>query len=59
MMFIGIFYVLGAVLVPAYLHTKTTTIPALAVDMGATLASFMVLSIFIAAGFVLHSAEEQ
>jgi predicted transporter len=54
MMFVGIFYVLGALLVPAYMQTKTMTIPPLMVNMGETLTSFAVLSIFITAGFVLH-----
>lgn len=54
MMFVGIFYVLGALLVPAYMQTKTMTIPPLTVNIGGTLTSFAVLSIFITAGFVLH-----
>jgi len=58
MMFVGIFYVLGAVLVPAYMQTKTMTISTLAMDMGATLTSFVALSIFIMAGFILHHREE-
>jgi predicted transporter len=53
-MFLGVFYVLGAVLIPAHMQAKTMTILPIAVNTGNTLASFAVLSIFIAAGFILH-----
>jgi len=58
MMFLGVFYVLGAVLVPAHMQTKTMTISTLAMNMGVTLTSFVVLSMFIMAGFILHHREE-
>lgn len=58
MMFMGIFYVLGAVLVPAYMQTKTMTIPSLTGNTGGTLASLAILSMFITAGFVLHRGWE-
>jgi predicted transporter len=59
MMFIGIFYVLGAVLIPAYIQTKTITSPSFSVDIGATLISFIIFFIFIAAGFIIHRGVEQ
>jgi len=58
-MFIGIFYVLGAVLIPAYIQTKTITSPSFSVDIGATLISFIIFFIFIAAGFIIHRGVEQ
>lgn len=54
LMFMGIFYFLSAVLVPAYMQTKTMTIPSLTGNTGGTLASLAILSMFITAGFVLH-----
>jgi len=54
MMFLGVFYVLGAVLIPAYMQTKMMTIAPMAVNTDAALASLAVLSMFIAAGFILH-----
>jgi predicted transporter len=58
MMFVGIFYVLAALLVPAYMLAKTMTIPSLPVNTGATLTSLAILSMFITAGFVLHNGGE-
>lgn len=58
MMFLGIFYVLGAVLVPAYMQSKTLTVPQLTVNTGAMLASFAVLLLFITAGFAVHHWRE-
>jgi predicted transporter len=54
MMFLGIFYVLGVVLIPAYMQSKTLIVPQLTVNTGAMLASFAVLLVFITAGFAAH-----
>lgn len=58
MMFLGIFYMLGAVLVPAYMQSKTLIVPQLAVNIGAMLTSFVVLAVFIIAGFAVHQWRE-
>jgi predicted transporter len=58
MMFLGIFYVLGAVLVPAYMQSKTLIVSQLTVNTGAMLASFAVLLLFITAGFAVHHWRE-
>ena len=58
MMFLGIFYVLGAVLVPAYMQSKTLIVPQLTMNTGAMLASFAVLLLFITAGFAVHHWRE-
>ncbi|MCD4809938.1 MAG: DUF2162 domain-containing protein, partial [Methanosarcinales archaeon] len=58
MMFLGIFYVLGAVLVPAYMQSKTLIVPQLTMNTGAMLASFAVLVLFITAGFAAHHWRE-
>jgi predicted transporter len=58
MMFVGIFYVLGAVLVPAYMQSKTLIVPQLTVNTGAMFASFAVLLLVIMAGFAAHHLRE-
>lgn len=58
MMFVGIFYLLGAVLVPAYMQSKTLIVPQLTVNTDAMLASFAVLLLFITAGFAAHHWRE-
>ena len=54
MMFLGIFYVLSAVLIPAYMQTKAITLPSLTVDMGTMVTSITILFIIIMAGYVSH-----
>ena len=58
MMFTGIFYVLGAVIVPAYMQSKTLVVPQLTVDTGVMLASSAVLVLFITLGFAAHHLRE-
>jgi predicted transporter len=58
MMFVGIFYVLGAVLVPAYMQSRTLIVPQLTVNTGVMLASFAVLLVFITVGFAAHHLRE-
>jgi predicted transporter len=58
MMFLGIFYVLGAVLVPAYMQSKMLIVPQLTVNTGAMVASFAVLVLFIMVGFAAHHLRE-
>jgi len=58
MMFVGIFYMLGAVLVPAYMQSKTLIVPQLTMNTGAMLISFAVLVLFITAGFAAHHLRE-
>ncbi len=58
MMFVGIFYVLGAVLIPAYMQSRTLIAPQFTMNTGAMLASFAVLLVFITAGFAAHHLRE-
>jgi len=58
MMFVGIFYMLGAVLVPAYMQSKTLIVPQLTMNTGAMVASFAILVLFISAGFAAHHLRE-
>lgn len=57
MVFLGIFYILGAILMPAYLKTKALQITPLHFSMTETIIPLTMLSIIILIGFVASRAE--
>ncbi|MEA1944102.1 MAG: DUF2162 domain-containing protein [Euryarchaeota archaeon] len=58
MVFIGLFYILGAVLMPAYMSTKQIEITSSHFDLAGTVIPLTLLLLVIAVGFVIDRTQE-
>ena len=58
MVFVGLFYILGAVLMPAYMSTRQIAITPSPIDLAGTLIPLTLLLLVIAAGFVVDRTQE-
>jgi predicted transporter len=59
MIFIGLFYILGALLMPAYMKTKQLEITPGNFDLAGTVVPLIALLFIIAIGFAIGRAEER
>jgi predicted transporter len=57
MIFIGLFYILGALLMPAYMKTKQLEITSGNFDLAGTVVPLIALLFIIAIGFAIDRAE--
>ena len=58
MIFIGLFYILGAILMPAYMSTKELQITPTHFDLAGTVIPLFVLALVIVMGFVIDRSQE-
>ena len=58
MVFVGLFYILGAVLMPAYMSTRQIAITPSPINLAGTLIPLTLLLLVIAAGFVVDRTQE-
>lgn len=54
MMFIGTFYILSILVIPAYLQAKTVTSPSFTISLNEMAMSFLTMSVFIVLGFIMY-----
>ena len=58
MVFVGIFYILGALIMPAYLKAKQLHITSTQFNLAGTIIPLTLLLVIMAAGFVISRRQE-